>query len=270
MGKFGIGEINDNGLRLLFLAAANKLVVGNSLFRHPRKYQLILQAPNGKDASILGHFIVRSRFRISLMDVRTMSRGLRIRSSSCMCNATSSIQTIMTEVGHHRSTKMVETCRSSKTTAFSNHNHNRFAAHDEVNDGHEAAETFSKVIDECTREICPTVHQWAQSWISDESLKLVHQRRQCKLANMALYRQLNKELHFHLKNERNAYRNNVVQELEGATHRREYRYLCTTLHRLGGKVKRTSKNIKNNDCTFLRPDSERLNRWKKYFWHLYN
>ena len=75
---------------------------------------------------------------------------------------------------------------------------NRFTALDEVNDVHEVAETFAKVINECTREIFPIVHRRAQSWISDESLKLVHQRRQCKLTNVTRCRQLNKELRFRL------------------------------------------------------------------------
>ena len=35
-------------------------------------------------------------------------------------------------------------------------------------------------------------------------------------------------------------------------------------------MKRTSKNIKNNDGTFLRSDNERLKRWKEYFQSLYN
>ena len=40
---------------------------------------------------------------------------------------------------------------------------------------------------------------------------------------MTRYRQLNKELRFRLKNERNAQWNNVAQKLDDATHRREYR-----------------------------------------------
>ena len=121
---------------------------------------------------------------------------------------------------------------------------NRFTALDEINNIHEAAEMFAKVVDECTREIYPTVYRRTQSWSSEESLKLVHQRSQCKLTNMTRYRQLNEELRFHLKNERNVYWNNVTQEREDAKYRREYRYLYTTLRRLGGKVKQTSENIK--------------------------
>ena len=149
---------------------------------------------------------------------------------------------------------------------------NRFTALDEVNDVHEAAETFAQVINECTRKMCPTVRRQTQSWIPDESLKLAHQRRQSKLTNMTRYRQLNKELCFRLKNEWNAYAywTNVSQKHENATHKREYRYLYTILRRLGGKVKRNQRNIRNTDGTFLRSDNEHLNSWKEYFQSLYN
>ena len=82
---------------------------------------------------------------------------------------------------------------------------------------------------------------------------------------MTRYEQLNNAFRVRLKNERNAYWNNVAQAPEDATHRREYRYLYTTLRLLGGKVKRISESIKNTDGTFLRSGSEHLNRWKKCF-----
>ena len=40
MGKFGHGEINDNGLHLISYAAANNFIIGNSHFQHPQKHQL--------------------------------------------------------------------------------------------------------------------------------------------------------------------------------------------------------------------------------------
>ena len=86
MGKFSIGEMNDNGLRLLSFTATNELVIGNSLFRHPRKHQLTWQALNENDASIMGYFIVRSRFRTSLMEVRTM-KGADCRSDHHLVRA---------------------------------------------------------------------------------------------------------------------------------------------------------------------------------------
>ena len=47
MGKFGHGEINDNGLRLMPFAAANNFIIGNSHFQHPPKHQLTWQYPSG-------------------------------------------------------------------------------------------------------------------------------------------------------------------------------------------------------------------------------
>lgn len=41
MGKFGVGKINDDGLRLLSFAATNKFVIGTSIFQHPSSHQLM-------------------------------------------------------------------------------------------------------------------------------------------------------------------------------------------------------------------------------------
>lgn len=72
MGKFGHGEINDNGLRLLSFAATNNLLVGNSCFQHPRKHQLTWRKPSGKDSAILDYILIKNRFCLTLRDVRAM------------------------------------------------------------------------------------------------------------------------------------------------------------------------------------------------------
>ena len=271
LGKFGIGNMNDNGLRLLSFAAANELVVGNSLFRHPRKHQLTWQAPNGKDASVLDYILIRRRFRTSLTDVRTM-RGADCGSDHHLVRGTLQIR-FKQLCQASTSTKCRDWSKLANTTAeqcFRILLTNRFAALDRVDNVNEVAEQFAEVVNECAKEICPVVRRRTQPWISDESLELVNQRRQCKLTDATRYRQLNKEIRSRLKNERQAYWNNVAQELEDAAHRREYRYLYTTLRRLGGNIKRTSDNIRNIDGTFVRSDNERLNRWKEYFQNLYN
>ncbi|KAG2460450.1 CFDP2 protein, partial [Polypterus senegalus] len=62
MGRFGHGHINDNGLRLLSIASANNLLVGNSHFQHPLKHQLTWRNPAGKDSAVLDYILVNSRF----------------------------------------------------------------------------------------------------------------------------------------------------------------------------------------------------------------
>ncbi|VDP32931.1 unnamed protein product [Heligmosomoides polygyrus] len=70
LGRYGIGEENDNGVRLLTFAAANGLVIGNSIFQHKQKHQLTWRAPNGNESVLLDYVLVNRRFRTSIRDVR--------------------------------------------------------------------------------------------------------------------------------------------------------------------------------------------------------
>ena len=72
MGKFGHGEINDNGLCLMSFAAANNFIIGNSHFQHPQKHQLTWWNPSGKDSAILDYILINTRFSSSLKDMQAM------------------------------------------------------------------------------------------------------------------------------------------------------------------------------------------------------
>lgn len=72
MGKFGHGEMNDNGLRLMSFATANKLVLRNTLFQHSLKHHLTWRNPRGNDSALLNYMLINTQFQSSLQDVRAM------------------------------------------------------------------------------------------------------------------------------------------------------------------------------------------------------
>ena len=86
MGRFGHGDINDNGLRLLSFAISNNLTVRNSLFQHPRKHQLTWRDPSGMDSAVLDYVLINSWFRSSLKDVCAI-RGLECGSDHYLVRA---------------------------------------------------------------------------------------------------------------------------------------------------------------------------------------
>ncbi|KAF5888601.1 endonuclease-reverse transcriptase, partial [Clarias magur] len=121
---------------------------------------------------------------------------------------------------------------------------------------------------DCAKEMCPTCHR-TRPWISDECLELVNERKRVKLLNVKRYRQLNQVIPRRMKEEREAYWNQVSADLEQAASKHEYHTLYRTL-RLSGKVKSTKDNIRNADGTFVRSPTERLQRWRQFFEELYN
>ncbi|CAF0954810.1 unnamed protein product [Didymodactylos carnosus] len=147
---------------------------------------------------------------------------------------------------------------------------NRFAMLEPSEDIDTEEKQISAAIIECAIPLCPPIWRRTQQWTSDECLDLVEKRKKAKHADFEEYRRLNKEVRKKLKEEREAYWNQVAAEMEEAASKHEYRTLYQTIRRLGGKTKSTNDNIKKADGTFAKSSEERLQRWKEFFQQLYN
>ena len=79
MGKYGCGNINDNGERLVDLCGTNNLVIGGTIFPHREIHKLTWISPNGRDKNQIDHIIINGKWRRSLQDVRAM-RGENVTS----------------------------------------------------------------------------------------------------------------------------------------------------------------------------------------------
>ena len=49
MGKHDIGEMNENGLKLVVFREADELVIGGSLFPHKNIHKTTWESPEGKN-----------------------------------------------------------------------------------------------------------------------------------------------------------------------------------------------------------------------------
>uniref|UniRef100_A0A914XLD6 Endonuclease/exonuclease/phosphatase domain-containing protein n=1 Tax=Plectus sambesii TaxID=2011161 RepID=A0A914XLD6_9BILA len=271
LGNYGVGEMNDNGLRMLSFAATNSLIIGNSWFRHPKWHQRTWRAPNGKDTSVLDYVMVNNRFRSSLRDVRAM-RGADCGSDHHLLRA-------LVRLKLKRSTpKPVPTKRHDWRylsdpiikQQFQLALSNRFEVLTQSEDVDKEAENIAQTVQKCAKILCPVIRKRTQPWISDACLDIIDQRKRAKLVDQTQYRQLNGEVRQRLKAERETYWNNVATELEEAANRQEYRTLYATLRRLSGKVRPISNDIQKSDGTFVRTAAERLERWREFFHQLYN
>ena len=67
VGKFGYGEMNDRGERLLYFCKENSLIVSNILFKHKPSRKWIWTSPNHKSKNMIDLILVRNRW-ISAVD----------------------------------------------------------------------------------------------------------------------------------------------------------------------------------------------------------
>ena len=79
MGKYGCGNINNNGERIVDLCGTNNLVIGGTIFPPREIHKLTWISPNGRDKNQIDHTIINGKWRRSLQDVRVM-RGADVAS----------------------------------------------------------------------------------------------------------------------------------------------------------------------------------------------
>ena len=101
MGKYGCGNINDNGERLVDLCGTNNLVVGGTIFPHREIHKLTWISPNGTDKNKIDHIIINGKWRRSLQDVRVM-RGADVASDHHLVNIKLKLKKTSTHVNVER------------------------------------------------------------------------------------------------------------------------------------------------------------------------
>ncbi len=70
VGKYGCGERNNNGERLVDFCTNNNLVIGGTIFPHKNIHKLTWQSPDGRTINQIDHIIINGKWRRSLQDVR--------------------------------------------------------------------------------------------------------------------------------------------------------------------------------------------------------
>ncbi|VDO54807.1 unnamed protein product [Schistosoma margrebowiei] len=79
MGRYGLGERNENGERFANLCAFNKLVIGGTIFPHKRIHKATWISPDHTTENQIDHICINKKFRTTTEYVRSR-RGADIAS----------------------------------------------------------------------------------------------------------------------------------------------------------------------------------------------
>ena len=70
IGKFGYGEMNDRGERLLYFCKENSLIVSNTLFKHKPSRKWTWTSPDHKSKNMIDLIQIRDRWRSAVDNTR--------------------------------------------------------------------------------------------------------------------------------------------------------------------------------------------------------
>ncbi|KAK3796976.1 hypothetical protein RRG08_015842 [Elysia crispata] len=253
MGKQGLGVMNDNGERFADFCSLNDLVIGGTIFPHKDIHKVTWVSPDGGTENQIDHICISRKFRRSLQDVRVF-RGADIGSDHHLVIAT--FQLKLKRYSRNPTTKrlkfQVNLLQGNKITDFGITLKNRFQPLEHLDEDMETywSQVKDSFISTCT-EVLGEKDYKHKDWISQESLNRLSERREKKAAvhnsrtrnekeaAQREYSDAAKEVKRSIKNDKEAFTNELAERAEKAAQGGHMRTLYETTKVLAGKRKNT-------------------------------
>ena len=188
MGPDGIGEMNENGEIFADFCAVNSLEIGGTLFPHKNCHKVTWVSPNGVTENQIDHIAISQRWRSSLQDVRN-KRGADIASDHHLIIAKIQLKLLSTEKAKSRRKKFnVDLFKDPKVVQdYHILLQNKFSVlenlHDEETSINTAWEMTRDSIVLACEETVGYLQQNRKQWMSENTWKIVNERRQVLTAN---------------------------------------------------------------------------------------
>ena len=280
VGPFGSAtNTNDNGERLLQMASENGLSVGNTFFDHKRIHKMTWTSPGGSVKNEIDYICMSSRWRSSLLDVRTQ-RGADIGSDHSLVVGKVCIK--LKTIKQKKVTKPFAIHKLKNVTVserFSEMVQNRFGEVRPANDIENQWTNFMSTTKECAEEVVGRRRgSQKERWISDESWSLIDERKEAKIerdrnSNRATeenYRRLIKEVKKSCRRDKRAWLESKGKEAQEAADRNDSKTLYKIVRELSGGRSSSSVPIKAKDGRTLVTSEEQAERWVEHFSEVLN
>lgn len=281
IGKFGIGEMNNNGQRVLELCAQNGLLLGATHFQHKDIHKYTWKSPDGKIRNQIDHIIVNRKWKRSLKNVRTY-RGADINSDHELVVADVQLSLLQSKKKQRKTVKYADAKLTEEETA---HNFDvqiggRFSALGaEVGDSEKEWKTFKESVLETAEQLLGREEQVRKKqWVSNGTLELLKQRQAAKInsdearseINRRRYQKLDEEVKRSYKKDKANWIAQKTADLEKAAGHGDQKALYRLVNELTGSKRSNVTQLRDKKGELLENAEKRLNRWAEYFNELLN
>ncbi len=187
MGRYGCGERNNNGERLVDFCTNNNLVIGGTIFPHKNIHKLTWQSPDGRTINQIDHIIINGKWRRSLQDVRAY-RGADAYSDHYLIVATIKLKLKKSLAQGHWQKKLdiAKLQYPKKNKDFVLELRNRFSLTEVSSEMEEEPTINSKwnaiktIYSETAQKVLGFKKKGAKEWISASTWQKVEERKQLK------------------------------------------------------------------------------------------
>ena len=250
----------------------NELVIGNSLFQqHPRRL-FTWTSPDGKTKNQIDYILVQKRWRSSLFNAKTYP--------GADCGSDHELLVATIEMKMRKTRKAAAPVRFDLTKIPEEYGievKNKFDAlislAEEKTPEELATEAQSIILDSAKNHILKR-KKIKQSYISEETLKLIEERREMKAkgANVstALYKAKCKEIKRNVRRDKKAYLTKQCEEMEDLHKKHKDKQLFKKVNEMTREFQPSLKVIKDKKGEVLTENNEIINRWREYCSEMYS
>ena len=282
MGRHGIGEITDNGERLVGICEENNLIIGGTLFQHKNIHKLTWTSPDGQSQNQIDHIVINSKWRRSLQDVRVM-RQADVGSDHNLLVAKIALKLRKTKMGGKRKQRFdVEQLKDTATK-----NKFKIALRNKFNILQDTTamsiDTFNEAMTEAAKETIGYRKSTKTEWISTETWKAIEERMKLKKAMLdskssrlkeraaAQYRDKNKQVKRSARNDKRQYVEQLAEKAERAAEQKDMRTVYQITRKLQGNHGNTQDlPLKAVDGSTITEEKAKLQRWGEHFNEILN
>jgi len=286
MGKEGTGTANENGELFTNFCEMNDLVIGGTVFPHRRIHKVTWRSPDMVTENQIDHFTISRRWRRTLQDVKAC-RGADVGSDHTLLVGKLKVKIARNrEICQQRQirfdVKQLKT--EERKIEFNITLTNKFQALADIEDGslEKKWERVRDAFNETSREVLGHRKRQHRSWISNDTIQKLEERREIKQRSVQArtrtqklnlqheYRECDKKVKKLAKKDKQNYVEGLATQAQEAAVRNDMKTLYDITKQLGGRKYNTIRPVKGKDGNVLSKPTEQLARWKEHFEELLN
>ena len=277
MGKFGYGDPNERGLRLIEFCQENKLVITNTMFNHRASRKWTWESPNHRDFNMIDYILIQQRWRSSICNTRAFP-GIHIGSDHKL---------VMTAIKtKFRVDKMVQIPAKIDTLKLQDEQtklkyelelKNKFEALNYLKDVeiNNAITQMNDILKKTGIEILGKRRNKHEPWISNKTLELsnkfssILKRYKTDHTLRQERNETRRAIKKQVKHDYEQWLNNQCAELEMDAKKNNSRDLFAKIKKITNVQQPKQRAIKSKDGKLLTEPEQIKGRWQEYCSELY-
>lgn len=276
MGKHGLGRLTENGELLVDTCTTNNLVIGGTLFPHPRVHKVTWVSPDGITENQIDHITISRKWRGSLLDVRN-KRGADVGSDHHLVIATIRIKIAAIKKNTQTSQKRYNVDKLKDSTVANSFTLELKTSLRNSNNRNRCWEETKKILTQAADNHLGYKNNSRKEWISDETWRLVLERKEAKSSInnsrtrsakalcQQLHNSLNREVKRSARRDKRNWVNNIAKEAQAAAETYRMGDLYRAAKKLTNSSKPTIKPLKNDAGELVTSKQQQLELWEEFY-----